>query len=490
MERRRPGRSPLVITNWRDSKHPDAGGAEVVCERLAQSFVERGFDVVLLVAAVKGESRNDQVNGYRVVRRGNRFTVYPWALLWILVHRRRIRAVIDSQNGIPFFTPVAVNRRTPVLMLLHHIHQDQFSLLFSPLMTRVGKWLEKRGSSIVYRNRSIVAVSPSTRTGARGRLGLKGDIVTVSPGCESAVTSFGGRRGRSESPRIVCVGRLVPHKRTALIVRSMPGLLDEFPQLELHLVGDGSERPAIEALVDELDLRTHVVVHGEISDAERDQLLRTAWMSINVSEGEGWGLSVVEANTFGVPVLAYRRPGLRDSIRDGETGWLIEDEEELGPAVLRALALLSDDAVADAMGNRARQWASLFSWDGMASQILSLIRAEEGRLAHLSDNRRLSTDLSTVARVPVDVLPVGLDPKFRYTDKAVMTDDHLVVLLRNTDTDTAVLALHRAGIPSAMLTGSGTRLSVATTVDLISPALSASAQPDAADQSVPDELAG
>ena len=213
-------------------------------------------------------------------------------------------------------------------------------------------------------------------------------------------------------------------------------------------------------------------------------------MSINVSEGEGWGLSVVEANTFGVPVLAYRRPGLRDSIRDGETGWLIEDEEELGPAVLRALALLSDDAVADAMGNRARQWASLFSWDGMASQILSLIRAEEGRLAHLSDNRRLSTDLSTVARVPVDVLPVGLDPKFRYTDKAVMTDDHLVVLLRNTDTDTAVLALHRAGIPSAMLTGSGTRLSVATTVDLISPALSASAQPDAEDQSVPDELAG
>jgi glycosyltransferase involved in cell wall biosynthesis len=488
MEGRRSENYPLVITNWRDGKHPQAGGAEVVCERLAQSFVRQGFDVVLLTSAVKGEPRTEQVDGYRIVRRGSWLTVYPWALLWLATHRRRIGAVIDSQNGIPFFTPLAVNRRTPVLLLLHHIHQDQFSQYFSPLMTRVGKWLERRGSRLVYRNRSIVAVSPSTRTGARGRLGLRGEIVTVTPGCESTVTALSGRRGRSDEPRIVCVGRLVPHKRTALIVRSMVGLVDEFPGLELHLVGEGSERPALESLITELDLSSRVVVHGGLSDAARDQLLRTAWISVNASEGEGWGLSVVEANTLGVPVLAFRRPGLRDSIRDGETGWLIEDDENLTDAIARVLHVVSDEAVAEAMGNGARQWASQFTWGQMADQFLSLIRAEAGRLAHSPDNRRLNTDLSTVARVPIDRLPAGLDPTFRDTDKFVFTDEHLVVLLRSTDTETALLALRRAGITSATLADSDIRLSVATTVDQVSPAISISRAPTPADAT--DTLAG
>ncbi|MGO9027895.1 MAG: glycosyltransferase family 4 protein [Acidimicrobiales bacterium] len=480
----------LVITNWRDRKHPDAGGAELVCERLAQSFAERGFDVVLLAAAVRGESRREQVDGFRIIRRGGRFTVYPWALLWICAHRKQIRGVIDSQNGIPFFTPLAVQRRTPVLMLLHHIHQDQFSLYFSPLMTRVGRWLEKRGSRLVYRHRSIVAVSPSTRAGARGRLGLKGDIVAVAPGCEPIVASLSGRRGRSEHERIVCVGRLVAHKRTALIVRAMPGLLTQFPQLELHLVGDGSERRALEELVDVLDLSDHVVVHGAIGDSERDQLLRTAWMSVNASEGEGWGLSVIEANSVGVPVLAYRRPGLRNSIRHGETGWLIDEDEDLEEAVARSLRTLADESEADSMGMRARQWASQFTWDAMAAQVIALLRAEEGRLAQFPNNRRITTDLATVARVPVGLLPAGLVPAFRGTDKSVMSGDDLVVLLRNTDTDTARTALRRAGVPPLVLSGSDVRVSVATTVDLVSPAIATSPLLLTVVERSQDELAG
>ncbi len=480
----------LVITNWRDRKHPDAGGAELVCERLAQSFAERGFDVVLLAAAVRGESRREQVDGFRIIRRGGRFTVYPWALLWICAHRKQIRGVIDSQNGIPFFTPLAVQRRTPVLMLLHHIHQDQFSLYFSPLMTRVGRWLEKRGSRLVYRHRSIVAVSPSTRAGARGRLGLKGDIVAVAPGCEPIVASLSGRRGRSEHERIVFVGRLVAHKRTALIVRAMPGLLTQFPQLELHLVGDGSERRALEELVDVLDLSDHVVVHGAIGDSERDQLLRTAWMSVNASEGEGWGLSVIEANSVGVPVLAYRRPGLRNSIRHGETGWLIDEDEDLEEAVARSLRTLADESEADSMGMRARQWASQFTWDAMAAQVIALLRAEEGRLAQFPNNRRITTDLATVARVPVGLLPAGLVPAFRGTDKSVMSGDDLVVLLRNTDTDTARTALRRAGVPPLVLSGSDVRVSVATTVDLVSPAIATSPLLLTVVERSQDELAG
>lgn len=471
MRRRKPHKSLLIITNWRDTKHPEAGGSEVVCERLARTFARRGSEVVLLAAAVEGESRKERRDGFWIVRRGGRFTVYPWALFWILLHRRQIVGVVDSQNGIPFFTPLAVGSRTPVLLLMHHVHQDQFSMYFSPLMTHLGRWLERKGTRLVYRNRSIVAVSPSTRLGARRRLGLKGDIISVSPGCESPVSSISARRGRAQGERIVCVGRLVAHKRTHLIIEAMPALVAEFPDLELHLIGDGPERSALEALVEAAGVEDHVTLHGALSSSDRDHLMRTAWMSVNASEGEGWGLSVIEANSLGVPVLAYRRPGLHDSIRDGETGWLVDEDEELSPAVARALRSLVDQDDGEAMGTRAQQWASQFTWDGMADQFLALLRAEAGRLAHSPNNRRVATDLATVVRVPVEALPEGFTPAFRYLDKCVMSETDLVVLLRNTDTETAIAALRRAGLPPSVLGSDRLGVSVATTVDLVSPAI-------------------
>jgi glycosyltransferase involved in cell wall biosynthesis len=470
----RDRRPLIVITNWRDGKHPDAGGAEVVCQRIARSFAEAGLQVVLLTAAVANEPTREQFEGYTIIRRGGRFTVYPWALLWLLLRRNKVAGVIDSQNGIPFFTPVVVRRRTPVLMLIHHVHQDQFGLYFSPIVSVIGRWLERNGSRFVYRTRSIVLVSPSTRNAARLRLGLKGDIVVVPPGSEAVPSSVRGIVGRSATPRIVCVGRLAPHKRTADVVEAMPMLLEKFPDLELHLVGDGPERAAITELVDRLGIENAVVIHGRTSDADRDHLLRTAWMSVNTSEGEGWGLSVIEANAFGVPVLAYRRPGLKDSIRDGETGWLIQEGEPLGPSVAEALRQLHDDREAECMATRTRQWSSQFTWERMARRILTELHAEEGRLAHLTDNRRTFTDLATVVRVPSDLLPTGAVPNFRSTDTCMMADGQFVVLLRGADTETTPNALGRAGFGREVIDDDRVIVSVARPVDLVSPSVSAS----------------
>ncbi|HYA67157.1 MAG TPA: glycosyltransferase family 4 protein [Acidimicrobiales bacterium] len=480
----------LVIANWRDGRHPDAGGAEVVCERLAKKFVERGFDVVLLTSAVTGASRKELIDGYRTIRRGNRFTVYPWALLWMALHRSQIHGVIDSQNGIPFFSPLALPPKTPALMLLHHIHQDQFGIYFSPFMARVGRFLEHHGSRLVYRKRSIVAISPSTRAGARRRLGLKGDIVVIPPGSDSVVAPLPSRRARPGDPRIVCVGRLVVHKCTSSIVEAVPSLLREFPRLELHLVGDGPERPPLQALVESLGLGKHVVVHGAVSAPERDRLMRTAWISVNASVGEGWGLSVVEANALGIPVLAYRRPGLRDSIRHGETGWLIDEEQPLGPAIAEALRQVSSDAGAETMATRAREWAARFTWDEMANQVLALLRAEEGRLAQSAHDRRTNTDLATVARIPVDLLQDGVVPRFRGNDKSLMSDGDLTVLLRSADTETARIALRRAGLSDSVIADERVAISVAQQVDLVSPTTSSSAEVATSALERQDPLAG
>jgi glycosyltransferase involved in cell wall biosynthesis len=461
-------KATLVITNWRDRSHAEAGGAEAVCEQLAKRFAADGHDVVILTAAVPGQPRREQRDGYTLVRRGGRFTVYPWALMWLARHRRSLEGVIDSQNGIPFFTPLVVRRTTPIVLLLHHVHQQQFGRYFPPVVAAIGRWLESTGSRLVYAERAVAAVSPSTRQHARHQLGLKGTIQVVPPGWDGSASDVSGPRSRLPRPSIVCVGRLVPHKRTDLVIEAMPAVVASFPYVELHIIGDGGERPRLARLVTALDLDANVKLHGTLDATMRDRILRTAWLTVNASEGEGWGLSIVEANAFGVPALAFRRPGLRDSIRHGETGWLIGDDDDLGQTICDILTELKDPLFAADLSERARRWSAHFTWKAMASQMLALLEAERGRLAHM-DERRASTDLATVVHVPVDLLPDGWRPTFRLTDRWTMNAQGFAILLRGADHETTSAALRRAGLPESIVTDPSVRVVVARPRDHISP---------------------
>ncbi len=462
------GRRRLVLTNWRDGSHPDAGGAEEVCEHLAASFAGWGWDVVLLTSSVDGKASTEERDGFQVIRRGGRFTVYPWTLLWIARHRSSIGAVIDSQNGIPFFTPLAVSKSTPVLLLLHHVHHELFPHYFSPWAARVGQWLESTGSRMVYGHRAVVAVSPSTRQRARREIGLRGEIFVVPPGCQTVGTGAPNEGRRSENERIVWVGRLVPQKRIGLIFDAVAELLGEFPRLELHLVGDGPQRTALGHRAELLGLGDHVTFHGAQDRDGRAELIASAWLSVTASESEGWGPGVIESNAQGVPVLAYRRPGLRDSIRHQDTGWLIEEDEPLSRAMGEALRKLADPSYAELMGMRAQRWIARFTWEEMAKQIMDVLRAEEGRLDHLPDDRRTRTDLSTVAVVPFSLLPEGQTLHFRPTDRSLVGPDGLVLLLRGTDTESARTALRRAGLSESEANHPSVKTMVARPRDLVS----------------------
>jgi glycosyltransferase involved in cell wall biosynthesis len=456
----------LVITNWRDLDHPDGGGAEVVCENLAASYARQGQRVVYLTAAVVGRPRSEERNGYRIIRRGNRLTVYIWALAWLAWHRREVCAVIDSQNGIPFFTPLAVRRRTPVVLLLHHVHQNQMAAGLPGPLAKLGMFLEGPASRLVYGQRAIVAVSPSTRQEIRQTLKLRGAITVAPPGLDKTSGSTGRR---AEHPSIVCVGRLTAHKRTGLILEMMPRLLSQFPHLELHIVGDGSCRAELEQRTADLGLGASVIFHGSLPGPVRDELLATAWMSINASAAEGWGLSVVEANALGVPVLAVRRPGLQDSIQDGETGWLVDDESELATAACQILEELTDPGVAAAWSERARDWAACFTWDEMALRIKRTLLVERERLAFGQAERLPANDAVTLLHLPRRLVPRSWNPRLRVADWVVDRPDGLVFVLTGTDTEMARHAMVQSGLPDQVASDPQVTCVVARPADLMLP---------------------
>ena len=172
----------VVIANWRDPWHPEAGGAERVAWEIASGLVARGARVCYLTARAPGQARRGRHDGVTVVRMGGRFTVYPLVLGWLLAHRQSFDAALDCQNGIPFFTPWVLPRRVPVLCMMHHVHTVQFGVHFPRWMAWVGRILEGPVARRAYRRHACVAISPSTVTAMRERLRWTGDIYLVPPG--------------------------------------------------------------------------------------------------------------------------------------------------------------------------------------------------------------------------------------------------------------------------------------------------------------------
>lgn len=428
----------IVFLNWRDRRHPQAGGAELYCESVAGRLAKQGARVTLLTSRPAEAPALEVVDGVTVRRRGGTFTVYLHALAWLARHRRSVDAVVDCQNGIPFFSPLVTKPTVPVLFLIFHVHQEQFKTYFGWPMHHVGRWLEGPVSRVIYGRRAIAVISPSTRAGVRSSLKLRGQVHVIPCGADSPSDPPSAAR-RAALPRIVCVGRLVPHKRMHLFLQALPDVLAEHPDLTVSIVGSGPQLEPLQELTSSLGIDSHVKFHGQVTNESREQLLGEAWLTVNPSAGEGWGLSVIEANVCGVPAVAFRVPGLQDSVVDGRTGWLVEPDEPLAPAINSALSKLAEPDVAALWSARAYEWARGFSWDTTTSRLLDVLVQDEGRLRRESqqqgepEQRRLS-DVGCHVSLPADAAsPYALSSISRSTDVWVRRGDRVEALLPGAD---------------------------------------------------------
>ncbi|MFI5494841.1 glycosyltransferase family 4 protein [Actinoplanes sp. NPDC051859] len=439
----------VVWLNFKDSEHPLGGGAEEYMHQVTARMATSGQRVTIVTSRPNGAARTTEIAGVTVRRMGNAYTVYLYALLWLLRRRRDIDAIVDTCNGIPFFSPLAVGRRVPVVVLIHHVHQTMFAQHFRFPLAQIGRWIERVGNRIVYGERTIAVVSPSSRTEVRRVLGLVGPVFVAANG--QAPLLVPGTR-RAEAPRIVCVGRLAPHKRWDLLLRAMPRVAELIPDVEVHLLGDGPCRNQLTALIAELGLGDRVTLHGRVDDDERNRMLASGWLTVCTSEVEGWGLAVTEAMSLGIPAVVLASPGLRDSVRNRSTGWVVARPAHLAGQLTSALIELEDPAAAALWARRCQAWAGRFTWDATTDRITALLAAEDAR--RVAVDRRAVCDLATV----VD-LPVRLAARIDFTrlrsvdqidwegyDPTDPTSVRVRILLAGFDESDATALLHRLGI--------------------------------------------
>jgi glycosyltransferase involved in cell wall biosynthesis len=454
------GRQVLFL-NWRDLSNPAAGGAEAYTEQIARRFAAAGCRLTLFTSAHSDAPPYDWENGYLVVRSRGRFGVYLAAARHVKRYGSQYDAIVDFQNGIPFFAPLWAPAGTAVTCVVHHVHQAQFGLYFPWPVSAVGRFLEGPVSRRVYRDRPFVAVSPSTRAEMRRQLRLPGQIFIVPNGTDPMPAV---REHRSPTPLIAVCTRLVPHKQLHLLVEAVPDLLRRWPALRVEIAGSGEARESLQVKVRELGLEAAVTLPGRVSDQYKCDLLSRAWLTAVPSLAEGWGLTVMEANAMGTPALAYDVPGLRDSVRDKVTGWLVPPGQGLAEPLISALEELADPVRQRVMMDQCLRWARSFSWEDSAERLARVMLSEIMRTEQGSGSRRTACDLSTVASWPPgqidDDTERRLRKALRVTDVITRGEYGLRVLLVGCDEVGAATALQRVPVPPA-------RLRLATTAEVL-----------------------
>ncbi|RJO76816.1 glycosyltransferase family 1 protein [Nocardia panacis] len=368
----------VLLLCWRDTGHPQGGGSERYLERVGAELAARGVKVTLRTAGYPGAPRREHLDGIEISRGGGRFTVYPRALIALALGRcgigplRGLRpdAVIDTQNGIPFFAGLAC--AAPSVVLVHHGHREQWPVA-GRLVGRIGWWIESRLSPRVHRRNQYLTVSlPSAEELAT--LGVdRARIAVVRNGAEPVpdTVSTGAVETRSAAPCLVVLSRLVPHKQIEDALAVVARLRARIPGLRLDVIGDGWWAENLRADAAARGIADAVTFHGHVDEHRKHELLSRAWVHVLPSRKEGWGLAVIEAAQHGVATVGYRSSrGLTDSIVDGVTGQLVDDVGQLGEVVAE---LLTDHGARTVMGEKARARAREFSWEQTGNGVYEVL---------------------------------------------------------------------------------------------------------------------
>jgi glycosyltransferase involved in cell wall biosynthesis len=365
----------LLVINWLDRENPQAGGAETHLHEIYGRLAQRGHSVTLLCSGWDGCVASTTLDGMKVHRVGGRWN---FALHVMKAYRGLRRAtpfdiVIEDINKLPLLTPLWV--REPVDVVVPH--------LFGWTAYREAGWgvastvvAAERAIPLVYRRCDFTAISESTRSDLLARGVAVERTRVIYCGIDSKAFTPDPTL-RSPIPVIAYVGRLRRYKGVELILEGVARMANR--TVEVEIAGTGEDRPRLEALAASLDLSRRVRFLGFVSEAEKSALLRRAWIVSLTSPKEGWGITNLEAAACGTPVVASDSPGLRESVQDGRTGFLVKhgDVSALADAFDRIVA---DPVLVTRLGTAGRAFAESFTWESAADHTEAhlLQRVREG----------------------------------------------------------------------------------------------------------------
>jgi glycosyltransferase involved in cell wall biosynthesis len=347
----------ILLINWRDTKNPEAGGAEIYYHEIFKRLAGKEFEITVLAHHFSGAPHRETVDGINVIRLGGKWLFNFQIIPYLLKNCRRYDLIVEDLNKIPFFTPLYC--KCPRLhLVMHFFGSEIFRETAVPAALYV--FLMEKLVPVFYRHERFIAISESTAREIerfpvpRERIGI------VEPGIDTSF--YQPTVPKANPPVIAYMGRLMKYKNVQFIIRALPALRKKLPGLTFEVGGSGEFLNDLRHTAALCGMTDHVRFFGRISEEDKRDMLSRASLFVNPSAKEGWGINNIEANLCGTISLSSNVPGLRDSVTDGTTGVLyIPDNQE--DFHRKAVALLTDHSRRGEMEAAALRRAKEFDWN-------------------------------------------------------------------------------------------------------------------------------
>lgn len=365
----------ILILNWKDVKNPDVGGAEIILYELGKRFIKDGHIVTWFCRSYPGAKPEEIVDGIRIIRRGNRFTVYWEAFRYYRSLKHKPDKVLDCVNTICWQTPLYVSKEKRIV----YVNQLAKEVLFyelPPIVSHIARFLEPI-EYIPYKDTSFICYSES----------VKKDITTFGiPEKNISTFPIGIDHDRyipgikSKDPLFIFVARLTAMKRPDLCVEAMSIVVQRYPKAKLAIVGYGPMEKTLEHMIRMRKLEMNIFIvnkdHLFFDTNPKDQkvkFMQQSWALLLPSVKEGWGMVVTEAAACGTPTIGTRVTGLMDSIVDFQTGILLSsvpDARELADAMM---LLIQDEKIRCFFEKQSEKASSVYTWKESYKQFYKLL---------------------------------------------------------------------------------------------------------------------
>ena len=360
----------ILALNWRDPHNPEAGGAEIHLHEILKRAVAAGHEVIHVSHAIQWLPDKEVIDGVQIHRHGNWYS-YNFTLKKYCqsLNLDSFDLIIEDICKVPVFSPKW--SKTPVLAIVPHLFGTtayrEVSFVKALYVNALEAMIPK-----VYAKSNFVAISDSTKHDLVRR-GIPADQISVIPcGIDTDFYKQDSSIGIEEN-RLLFVGRLKKYKGVQHLLKAMKILQKKNIHTKLTVIGEGDYSHSLKLLVGKLQLQDDVSFEGFISQDEKLHFLQQAYIAVFPSAKEGWGLTVIEANCCGTPVIASDSDGLRDSVQDGKTGILVKHEDP--DALAQALEqVLNNPKKRKQFSTNALKWAKTFNWDLTGDRMLKVMQ--------------------------------------------------------------------------------------------------------------------
>lgn len=364
----------ILALNWRDPRNPEAGGAEIHLHEILKRAVKAGHRVIQVSHSVQWLPEKEIIDGVEIHRHG-RWYSYNYTLRKYCesLDLSSFDLIVEDICKVPVFSPRW--GKTPVLAIVPHLFG---TTAFREVSTPKALYVNLLESFIpgIYGSCNFVAISESTKTDLVRR-GISPERVEVIP-CGIDTGFYKQDIGVSpEGNRLLFVGRLKKYKGVQHLLTAIEILHARKLPVNLTVIGEGDYSRPLRLMVGRMNLQNSVDFLGFVTQEEKLRWLQKAYLAVFPSAKEGWGLTVIEANCCGTPVVASDSDGLRDSVLNGKTGILVEHEN---PAALAdALeSILRAPEKRRFLSENALQWAQSFNWDHTGEKMLEVMDKTAG----------------------------------------------------------------------------------------------------------------